>query len=234
MDFGIAMLAVERITRTGTHVGSPYYMAPEQIKDPRKVDGRADVYSCGAVFYHALTGSPLFDGKPQDVVRAVLNDERPPILPLAPSLPPHVAAVIERCVARDPWQRYQSAGELKAAIDRCLLSGFQAGADDVTARPAEYQYSPMPPAPMWSGDAGVPRVRMSTDGARVGMLLLSDTERPTPRAIPFRGANLVPLAPAPTEAAAPKRAGWRRILSKIFAPLKSATTARAPLAARRA
>jgi serine/threonine protein kinase len=121
VDFGISMLATARATRTGTHLGTPHYMAPEQIENPKTVDGRADLYSCGVVLYQGITGRVLFpDLNLVEALDATRKRQPIPIRELVPALPRHVAAIVDRCVEKDPAQRFQSAEELKAALASSL------------------------------------------------------------------------------------------------------------------
>jgi serine/threonine-protein kinase len=131
VDFGISMLATARATRTGTHLGTPSYMAPEQMDNARTVDGRADLYSCGVVLYQGISGRLPFRAlNPLEVMEAVRSGEQPePIRELDPSLPAAVASIVERCMAKDPAQRYQSALELKDALEAALdADGMRAAA----------------------------------------------------------------------------------------------------------
>ncbi len=112
-DFGLAKLAEGRgQTRTGIFLGTIDYAAPEQFEG-RRVDARTDVYACGCVLYHMLTGNVPFpsEGEPA-VMFAHLSAEAPSARALVPSLPPELDAVIARAMAKDPDARYPSAGDL--------------------------------------------------------------------------------------------------------------------------
>ncbi|WP_323814507.1 bifunctional serine/threonine-protein kinase/formylglycine-generating enzyme family protein [Cellvibrio sp. NN19] len=114
-DFGVARgLAVNsRMTHVGTVVGTPHYMSPEQTKGS-SVDGRSDLYSLGVVFYEMLTGTLPYQG--EEAVTIALKHISAPI----PKLPLQYLAyqkVLEKLLAKNPDQRYQSGRELIAAID---------------------------------------------------------------------------------------------------------------------
>ncbi len=124
-DFGIAKsLESTALTETSVLIGTPDYIAPEQIDHELavggKVDARADIYAFGALLYRALTGRRPFEGTAQTVFLAHLRDEpRPPSL-LAPELPPRVDRVLARAMAKRPENRYGSAGELARDLEETL------------------------------------------------------------------------------------------------------------------
>jgi len=118
LDFGISRVgaATAKLTKTGTVMGTPTYMPPEQARG-RRVDQRADVYSVGAILYEAVTGKRPFDGvDPMSTLAAVLNDEPPRPCALVPSLPPGLEVVIQKAMAKLPKDRYRTMRELDAAL----------------------------------------------------------------------------------------------------------------------
>ncbi|MGE0707947.1 MAG: protein kinase [Planctomycetota bacterium] len=121
LDFGLARDdTVERLTRTGELLGTPSYMAPEQVDRAHTADARADVYSLGAVLYLALTGRAPFEGAVAQVLREVLLEDPPPPRSLRPEAPPALEAVCLKAMAKDPAARYQSAAELADELERAL------------------------------------------------------------------------------------------------------------------
>jgi serine/threonine protein kinase len=110
------------LTHTGTGMGTPAYMAPEQITDARRADPRSDIYSLGATWYHMVTGRPPFAGATAiEVCQKHLSE--PPQSPrsLRPELPRADCRTIERMLAKKPDQRFQTARELCRAItEECL------------------------------------------------------------------------------------------------------------------
>lgn len=118
LDFGVAkMTDGASLTRTGTVVGTPAYMAPEQARGMPDVDGRADVYSLGAVLYQIVSGVPPFYGdEPAEVLLKVATETAPPLRQVDPTVPPMLEAVIAGAMARDPNQRFGSALELESQL----------------------------------------------------------------------------------------------------------------------
>jgi TPR repeat protein/tRNA A-37 threonylcarbamoyl transferase component Bud32 len=115
LDFGLARLAEgdAGMTRSGAVLGTPAYMAPEQIADPRKVDGRADLFSLGAVLYEMLAGRRAFPGQTRDAVLISVATTQPPA-PHAvnPEVPPEVSALVLRLLEKAPPQRPSSARQV--------------------------------------------------------------------------------------------------------------------------
>jgi hypothetical protein len=95
-----------RLTGTGMVVGTPLYVSPEGIRDPKSISGASDVYSLGATLYHLLSGRPPFDGKTAyAVMRCHLEEKFQPLRELRPDLPPHLVQLVERCLAKQPDRR---------------------------------------------------------------------------------------------------------------------------------
>ncbi|MEP6590451.1 MAG: serine/threonine-protein kinase, partial [Gemmatimonadota bacterium] len=106
------------LTSVGMTLGTPAYMAPEQAAADPNVDHRADIYSLGIVAYEMLTGRlPFAGGTPQAMLAAHVTTAPMPILSVRPDLPPPLADLIMRCLAKAPDDRWASAGELVNAID---------------------------------------------------------------------------------------------------------------------
>jgi len=117
MDFGLVRLSDSNMTRTGMVMGSPAYMAPEQLRGD-KVDARCDIFALGAVFYELLSGTRAFPGKQMtEVMLSVVSREPTPLTQFAPDTPPPVAFVVSRCLRKEPADRYRTAGELFAAVE---------------------------------------------------------------------------------------------------------------------
>lgn len=115
-DFGLAKWTGETrgdLTSSQVILGSPGYMAPEQLRNPRTVDTRADIWSLGAVLYELLTGRPYEATTLVELVARVLTEPR---RPLPPSLPPALARIVERCLEREPGSRYATVHELAAVL----------------------------------------------------------------------------------------------------------------------
>jgi O-acetyl-ADP-ribose deacetylase (regulator of RNase III) len=118
-DFGLSRGPTnpEDLTRSDVVVGTPYYMAPEQAEDPQGVDTRADVYSFGATFYHALTGTPPFEGKTPFAILYKHKTE-PLISPRSRNLriSEWVSDLLERCLAKSTGDRFPSFADLLARL----------------------------------------------------------------------------------------------------------------------
>ena len=122
VDFGITrdLGSDESLTETGAMVGTVDYLAPERIRGGT-VDGRADVYSLGCVLHQCLTGTVPFPAE-SDLARIYAHLEHPPPWPSAsrPELPTGIDAVVERALAKDPDDRWQTCGELAQAARAAL------------------------------------------------------------------------------------------------------------------
>ena len=117
LDFGVAKLEVGTFaTPTGTRLGTPSYMAPEQASGGA-VDRRTDLFSLGVVLHELLTGTRPFRSDNFAVaLHSVLHDDPPPVSRLRYGAPPALDTVVGRCLAKDPARRYGSAEELIAAL----------------------------------------------------------------------------------------------------------------------
>jgi len=121
LDFGIAKLTADAqnlsTTRTGTLLGTPYYMSPEQCRGARDVDWRADIYALGCILYELLTGRRPFDGEGLGEILGKHQFVAPaPPRAIVPSLPPELEAVTLRALAKNPSDRQQSMDELAEAL----------------------------------------------------------------------------------------------------------------------
>ncbi len=98
-------------------VGTPGYMAPEQIQDPERVDFRADIWAVGVVLFQMVSGALPFSRTTRGaVMSATLNDEPRPLSDVMPHLPSLLVDIVERCLAKAPEARFESAEELAAAL----------------------------------------------------------------------------------------------------------------------
>ena len=120
LDFGVAKLAdmaSASTTKTGTLVGTPLFMSPEQIRGASHVDHRADLYSLGIVFYNMVTGIHAFNGPSySDVLVAICTEPLPDIREKAPWLPETVGEWFAKACARDVVDRFQSADEMVESL----------------------------------------------------------------------------------------------------------------------
>ncbi|MEQ1824510.1 MAG: serine/threonine-protein kinase [Pirellula sp.] len=119
-DFGLAKLPGSELTATNDLLGTLRYMSPEQIAG-RTVDGRTDVYSLGVTLYELITGVPAFDAEDRRaLLRKVMEEE--PMLPRRRRncIPPDLETVCRKSMAKDPNERYQTAGEFRDDLERFL------------------------------------------------------------------------------------------------------------------
>jgi serine/threonine-protein kinase len=121
VDFGVAAAASSgdtQLTKTGYVIGSPKYMAPEQILG-KKVDHRADIYSIGVIVYEMLTGTPPYTkGDHMSVMYQHVQGKAKPCEELNPDIPPALAAVVRKAMEVDKLKRFDSMDELREALER--------------------------------------------------------------------------------------------------------------------
>ncbi|HMR80387.1 MAG TPA: serine/threonine-protein kinase, partial [Polyangiaceae bacterium] len=121
LDFGIAKLLFDddgAQTRTGAVLGTPLYMAPEQLRDSKQVDARADVYSAGAILYFALTGAPPLDAATLPALAFKVSAEEPALASTKRAETPQwLDALLARTLRKDPDARLQSMHALLAALE---------------------------------------------------------------------------------------------------------------------
>ncbi len=119
-DFGIARVTDSSKTKTGMVLGTPSYMSPEQLSG-KKVDGRSDLFSLGVTLYQMLCGSLPFQGESMaQLMFKIANEPHPDVRTVKKGLPTCVAVVINKALAKDPEQRYQSGEQMAKAIRLCL------------------------------------------------------------------------------------------------------------------
>jgi len=125
-DFGVAKAVAEStgktaLTSLGVALGTPAYMAPEQAAADPNTDHRADIYAVGALAYEMLAGRPPFIGpSPQSVLAAHVTSQPDPVTKYRDSVPPALAALVMRCLAKHPADRFQSAGDVLEALEQMV------------------------------------------------------------------------------------------------------------------
>jgi len=135
LDFGIAKLEGVKMTRTGTMIGTPQYMSPEQLRG-ESVDGRADLYSLGVMLYEMIAGRlPFVSQSTAGYMHKHLNEKPKPLtrIPALRGISPALEKITLRLLEKDQVNRFQDGDELAAALEACL-SGEAAG-PVFTARP---------------------------------------------------------------------------------------------------
>ncbi|MEW6733831.1 MAG: serine/threonine-protein kinase [Acidobacteriota bacterium] len=136
MDFGLAKQTdIKGQTITGTIMGTPAYMSPEQVRgEINQLDRRSDVYSLGATFYELLVGKPPFGTNAMEILRKVVDQEPTPIRKLNSSLPVDLETIVMKCLEKDPKQRYASTKQLAEDLERYL------NAEPIQAKPVSLFY----------------------------------------------------------------------------------------------
>jgi serine/threonine-protein kinase len=121
-DFGIARITASSKTQTGTVLGTPSYMSPEQLQG-KKVDGRSDIFSLGATLYELLCGEKPFEG---DSIATLLfkigNEKHPDPKTKNPRIPDCVIPVIDKMLEKDPEKRYQTGNEVSLDLSECMIT----------------------------------------------------------------------------------------------------------------
>ncbi len=185
-DFGLARLveASTGVTATGAFVGTLDYVAPEQIRGER-VDARADVYALGCVLFELLTGNPPFAARDDKVAKmyAHLQEEPPRVRLFRPELPGELDLVVGRALAKDPEERYPSAGDFARAVSAAVQGQATVEAERSVAIGAA---APGPPEATTSAE------RARADTTAVGMAAPA-TEVPPPSEP--GGASRAPTVP---------------------------------------
>ena len=187
LDFGLAKAAREEkvdggLTTEGQALGTPDYVAPEQILDAPSADIRADIYSLGGTLYYLLTGHPPFQAKSlYDLYQAHISRDADPLNLVRPEVPVELAALVAKMMAKEPCRRFQTPGEVAQALAPFFKKGNVAlrspGADISQAG--------------WTNAAGtvpgtVPAATQpETDAGR----LVVSPRRPPSRPLPSRGGK---------------------------------------------
>jgi serine/threonine protein kinase len=136
LDLGVARMlqiggqapgeSLSTLTQAGSVIGTADYIAPEQLEDPHRADGRADLYSLGCTFYFLLTGQVPFPG---GSLISKLDKQRwqvpTPVEAVRPDIPAGVAAVVRKLLAKRPADRYQSPAELARVLEALARSGYE-------------------------------------------------------------------------------------------------------------
>jgi serine/threonine-protein kinase len=130
LDFGISKVTEptggpqQQLTQTGTMIGTPVYMAPEQIMSPKDVDRRVDIYATGVMLYEMLSGRLPYDGaNTAEIIVKACTTPPTPLREVAPDLPLPLVAVVEQAMAREPSQRFPTAAAFAEALRRALGGG---------------------------------------------------------------------------------------------------------------
>jgi serine/threonine protein kinase len=126
LDFGISKIldqdSVSKLTRTGTVVGTPSYMSPEQARGVKAIDHLVDIYAVGVILYEGLTGKLPFDGDSyNEVMFKIVSEPFPALRSLNPSIPPVLEQIVLKSMSRHPPERYQSAEQMREALEQAVV-----------------------------------------------------------------------------------------------------------------
>lgn len=177
LDFGIAKVKVEAmqetsagLTRTGSMLGTPLYMSPEQVNGASNVDARSDVWSLGIVLFELLSGEIPWTNVPSlgRLMSAIINDDLPILQDKAPWVAPELAEICHRAISRDLAKRFQNAGQLRDALLQILPDGSRLTPTDLQGVSSEHR------------SFTAPRLALSDDGmlratTRTGLSLQAQT-----------------------------------------------------------
>lgn len=116
-DFGLAIHEDQQRGRAGERAGTLAYMSPEQVRgEVHRLDGRADVWSLGVIFYELLTGRRPFGGTPREMADEILNRPPKPPRQIDDAIPAHLAQICLKCLAKEPTDRFETAQDLARAL----------------------------------------------------------------------------------------------------------------------
>lgn len=142
LDFGISKFLKDdsvdgTLTDTRSVMGSPHYMSPEQVRDAKHVDERTDIWALGAILHELLTGKPAFEGDTLPSICAkIVTDSPRSVREIRSEVPKAVSDLVARCLNKDPDERFQSAAELRGALE-AAGSGIDPGFDKMTPESSE-------------------------------------------------------------------------------------------------
>lgn len=118
LDFGLARLVSSEMTQSGTLMGSPYYMSPEQVKGRPDIDGRSDLFSAGIVLYEFITYRKPFEGDTATAVCfQIVTENHQSISEIYPGCAQILVKVVDRALSKDPDSRYQTGAEMSADLE---------------------------------------------------------------------------------------------------------------------
>ncbi len=221
LDFGMAKQVgnkAQSLTAPGILVGTPKYIAPEQVTENPKIDGRTDLYAAGILFYELLTGQAPFLGTPHEVLFAHLGSEPKP---LPETVPQVVQDIVMRLLRKKPEERYANAALLDQALEEAE-EAMRAGSSGL------YSGTSYPPVSAASASSAVP-VASSTSvqstryenssGLRTPPPSLSPSQPPSMQSAPACSSAVTPAPrglPAPVSAPPPRSSPGRYLWPGLF------------------
>jgi serine/threonine-protein kinase len=216
LDFGIAkdtgLGLVNNATKTGTLLGSPQYMSPEQVRRSKEIDGRSDLWSLGVIVFRCLTGRLPFQSEEiGDLLVAICSEDIPTASRIVPELGPVMDELLARALAREPVERFQSAQAFAHAFRAATsATGWRPGLEIKAALPARVPGAPIGTlAPSGGtvastpgrGRAVGPALALLGAAGTLGLIVFTALRSATPDAPPTPAAE--PAAPPPAAAPAP-------------------------------
>ena len=197
LDFGISKGAPadgrDSLTGPSAVLGSPLYMSPEQIKSPRDVDVRSDVWSLGVVLFELLTGEPVFRAATASAVYAmILSEPARPLTTVRPGFRPELEQVILRCVEKDPARRYADIGQFARALTPLAPERAQRSIQRIER----------------IVEAVAATDRASAVPARIAEAIAAPPQAPPMPASTHAAPAYAPAMPAPTPPPAPRTVAW--------------------------
>ncbi|MFO0662301.1 MAG: protein kinase [Polyangiaceae bacterium] len=217
VDFGISKAhdiarSLGSLTSQNVVMGTPRYMAPEQMRSSKDVDGRADVWALGCVLYELLAGAPAFDAPTlTELITRVQLEEPPPLTSVAPHVPVELARVVHACLRKDVAQRVASVADLAeslapfappAALHHVERSRRRMGGSRPSLKPSVPVSARTSKAPTKQRSLPLATLGLSIGGILVGALvtvivvLLRDPDRPTSVTVPVVAKSANDLAKA--------------------------------------
>jgi tRNA A-37 threonylcarbamoyl transferase component Bud32 len=201
-DFGLARMVEDAVnlTSTGTIMGTPAYMSPEQGSGS-KIDSRSDIYSLGVVLFEMATGRVPFQAEtPIAIVFKHVQDPLPPARSINPDLPEAVELVILKSLAKNPEDRYQTAADMVRAIQAAIPESQIFAAPAVAVTIAQKIAAVMAPAPAGEESSVSKPAEEQAPAAASSSSVSEPPEEPAPA-----GATLVEEGMAPTMMSKPKK-----------------------------
>lgn len=233
LDFGIAKsmaFSEGAMTRSNSSVGSPLYMSPEQMRSPRDVDARTDIWSLGVTLYEIIAGTPPFDAEsfPELVLR-VQDGRFPPLSSVRPDVPIGLSDAIGRCLARDPADRHADVAALATALEPFTWPEARVSAENARRALVGGVVVRTASNPSLTAESAPPARGFVTRGSDPGV---DSTARPSlgpgssPRLRPGSGSD--GLRRSPSEASAPPSAATRGSRPHAWSESVSISNAGAP------
>ncbi len=211
-DFGIARLPHSDLTQSGQFIGTPNYMSPEQLAGKSQIDGRADLFSLGVIFYMMLTGERPFSGESFNTVSYKIAhvDPEPPKA-LNPSIPEAYNAILKRLLAKDPADRYATGNDLVQDIKSLAPTISGTETEKTAAAPPPAGTVPENPSGQGEQKQNTPGTRSVPLENRRNLLLFSGLLiflgviaagvyffRPQKQSVPAEQSAVVAPSPSPT------------------------------------